>query len=125
VATIAIVAGAVLWAISTVGTPETTRGRKLDQARVEDLKRIDWAVARYYSENSELPGRLEKLHLEEQVLNDPVTGEKYGYRVVDSRHYQLSATFTSEGSGDRYDSMARDWSHPAGVHWFSLAVPEN
>lgn len=124
IATLMVIAGAIVWAISVVGTPETVRNKELDRARINDLQRIHWAIDQFYEDNGELPSRLEELDLEKRILQDPETSNVYGYVVLDSKNYQLSATFAFKGTEDHYYLRETEWSHPEGVHHFSFSAPE-
>ncbi len=126
IASLTLVAGVCLWAISVVGLPETVRKKEFDKTRVGDLQRIHWAIDRYIEDKGELPSGLEELVLEKNILQDPETGDSYGYAVVNSKTYELSANFAFERIEDRYYSRDRetDWSHPAGLHHFSFAAKE-
>ena len=58
--------------------------------------------------------------------SDPVTGEPYGYRIVDSTSYELTATFdtvdsTVEWTAD-YREEPRFWRHGAGQRIYRLTV---
>lgn len=122
IATLIIIAAAIVWAISVVGTPETARNRELDKRRISDIQRIRLAIDRYYEDKGELPSRLEELELQKRILQDPETGNLYGYEILNSKNYQLSATFANKATEDSYYSKI--WGHPAGVHHFSFSAPE-
>lgn len=113
------------------GTPGAARAMQLDRHRVESLMRIRAAVTEYYRIRGAVPAALESLTTvpagaSREGLADPVTGELYGYAVVDSARYRLCATFdratpvagsrapTAPGSDDAF------WAHPAGDHCFDL-----
>ncbi len=125
IASLIIIAAVCLWAISIVGTPETVRNQELDRSRVEDLQRIRSEIEVYFRRNSELPSELKRLNLKKDILQDPESGNSYGYVIVDAKHYTLSAEFTLEGDQDRFYSFQQtDWSHPSGVHHFSFSTPQ-
>ena len=118
-----IVAAAVIWAISVVGTPNTARQKELDNIRVGDLRRVHYAVDRYYQKNKALPAKLSDLDLSKSDLLDPATEAPYGYVVVDSKNYKLVANFTYASSQNETFSVDKKWLHPAGEFQFSFEAP--
>jgi len=73
------------------------RLRGQDQQRISDLERISASVNRFYLDKGSLPASLADCDSNPITYiyhkTDAVSGERYGYRVVDKTHFQLSATF--------------------------------
>jgi len=125
------------------GSPGTQRERKFDEQRLSDLQEISSAIDLYYSRKGMIPQDLGMLAAQSdsaymvRSATDPVTGEPYGYEPVDSNDYRLCATFdqpTPEDDPtvsrpvpvfvDKSAPFARDWTHPAGEHCFSLTASD-
>ena len=121
VAVASLFVGAVLWGVITVGTPGMARNKELDQAKIRDLQEISWAIQRFYRDEDRLPNSLHELDLDPETLVDPVSRKSYQYVVQDSQKYQLAAEF-AVADDDRGRFYERNWSHPSGVHYFSLEV---
>ena len=114
----AIVAGLVL-----IGPRGEERARRIDERRVEDLRRITAAARLFHMRHDRLPPALSSMASEPGVsldLLDPVSGEAYLYRMVGSDRYEICAVF------DRESDEARPgfWSHGAGEHCFTLGATE-
>jgi Domain of unknown function (DUF5671) len=113
------------------GSPRQERLRKIDAKRVDDLTRISWGVRGYYQEHRVLPGSLaivaELPSSNVNRITDPVTGVPYGYRIVDSTRYELSARFdTVDSTLDRVGlavGESRFWRHGAGPTTYTLTLP--
>lgn len=121
---IAAVAAAVVGGLLVLGPPGEQRRRRLDARRVEDLRRIAWAVDRYWARHDSLPPDLAALAAggAELPLADPGTGAPYVYRVAGSRAFELCAVFARESAdGPAPAPPRRDWSHGAGERCFRLA----
>jgi hypothetical protein len=121
VVTVSVVTGLVL-----VGPPSEERARKLDERRVEDLRRLSTAVDLYRSRRGSLPTSLNEASRETedvQTVGDPLTGRPYPYRVVGADVYELCADF-QRGSGtsgtDRRYSEPAFWAHTAGPQCFRM-----
>ena len=115
---IAVVSGLVL-----LGPPSEERTRRLDDRRVNDLRKITRATDLYWTRHGRLPASLDELSQEPGVtLNsrDPTTPEPYGYRALDAATYELCANF-QRGSAEESQGPAKDfWSHGAGRQCFQL-----
>jgi hypothetical protein len=96
---VAAVIGSGLW---FTGSPMKARLQRQDQQRISDLQRISTNVNRFYSDKGSLPVSL--MDCDSNPITyishktDAVSGERYGYRVVDKTHFQLSATFALSGN---------------------------
>lgn len=126
-----VIGTALVWGFIIVGSPETARSRRLDAERINELEKIHNAIQNLCVEwvekkakmKRDLPETLQKLA--EQVsetdfyeldLLDPVTGDRYEYRVLNETEYELCAEF--DNALDRKTDMF--WNHPAGHHCFKF-----
>jgi len=125
VVTVSVVVGLVL-----VGSPSEERARKLDERRVDDLRRLSTAVDLYRSRRGSLPASLTEASRETgdaQTEGDPVTGRPYPYQVVGADTYELCAGFqrsSGNAEGDRRNGEPAFWAHAAGQQCFRLK-PQN
>lgn len=127
VAMTAIVLVAIVWGVLLVGSPWSARMQRFDQQRLEDLQTIFREIQLLCRDpdiktelKRPLPATLAELAVlartERIKLNDPETGEAYGYRILGQTSYELSATFATE-----LDSDANVfWNHPAGRHQYVI-----
>jgi hypothetical protein len=122
---IGIAASAVVIAIAGVGLylsgpPAEERSRRLDERRVEDLRRLAYAIDDYHDANGALPRNLEQV-LERQRLRalptDPATREPYEYTGETNGDYRLCATFDAPSSDTPGDGF---WTHGAGRECFRI-----
>jgi hypothetical protein len=89
---------------------------------VQDLQQISSAVEVYYMRHQRLPVTLEELSREpglSRIAADPITGQPYGYRGIDSNSYELCGAFDRETTDVRSASI---WSHGSGMQCFTLKV---
>ena len=127
--------GAVLATLAAglviAGSPVRERLRQLDRRRIDDLRLISSAVESFYSDHRALPGALPAL-LEQPAsrigaVEDPVTGEPYGYRTLNSIRYELCATFATADSLGAPDyeggHPSRFWRHVAGNACYEFEIP--
>ena len=119
-----VVTGAVIAGIVVIGPPSEERTRRLDDRRVEDLRRISSSARVYYTRRQRLPASLDELAAEPGIAfapQDPQTGEPYGYRTLDSERYEVCAVFERTAAGER---AAGFWSHGAGRQCFTLKAED-
>jgi hypothetical protein len=117
--------------ILAIGSPRQERLRRVDDRRVEDLIRISAEVGDYYRTRSALPESLGVLMALPSsglgLMRDPVTGKPYGYRIVDSTTYELSATFDTADTVTVRVGDGREkplfWRHGAGRRAYTLTIP--
>ncbi len=94
-----LVVGAFVTSFFFVESPQNTRLRLYDQNVVEDLGAIDSSLNAYYVKNKNLPKDLTALivtndyYLTKTQLGDKAGTQTYEYKVTDSNHYELCATF--------------------------------
>lgn len=93
-----LVAFAIIYSFSIMGSPAQQRLLRLDDRRVSDLQSIQSQVINYWQQKEELPESLE-------VLTNPISsysvplpplfenGEKYEYNVKSKLTFELCATF--------------------------------
>lgn len=120
---IAVVAG--LWVL---GPPAEERSRSLDARRVEDLRTLTWHVRHHHEQGGALPERLEDVvGLAPVWLQDPRSGEAYGYRRLDDETFELCATFERDAEQVRSPGMREVEPfrfHEAGVQCFVIPALE-
>ena len=115
----AVVAAVVVTGFLVMGSPKEARKEELDRRRVEDLR----TLANLVTPETGRPLR-DSLDvnrytpLAKTALVDPATAEPYGYRVIDSTHFELCATFDTEVRAEDMQPYEREWAHPAGRHCF-------
>lgn len=120
-AAVVIVVVAIVAGFFVIGSPGEARLEKLDDERLDDLRRIRGAI-----ERTEIPASLDSLvasrHLSRDDLIDPTTDEPYGYRVLSDSTYELCATFalSSADLGDRAIDRSTVGSYEAGRHCFTV-----
>ncbi len=101
IVTLCVIAVIVLGFVMA-GSPNSARARNADQNRVDSLQQITGALDNYWNANKALPHNLEELSSGQnsyvQSINDPKTGEVYGYSVVSGMSYELCADFETVGN---------------------------
>lgn len=126
----AAVAIAVLAAVAAglwmIGSPGDVRRLRLDDRRVNDLRSIATSVDVLWSRQQALPASLDDLPpaVGATALVDPVSGQRYEYRVIDAGTYELCATFEAEGHPVMYGYDEAFWRHGAGRQCFRLTPKE-
>jgi len=111
-------------------SPQKTRGRKMDNAVLENFEDIDRAIGTYYKDNEKLPADLETVKSEFSYITDKdlknlATGEKYKYKIKRENIYELCATFKISNEDDTggYENYYDDrWPHDAGYQCLSQRV---
>ena len=127
-ATVVVVAvlAASLW---VAGSPAAQRDARLDQRRINDLKRLDRAVDAYWVKNQSLPPDLATLaRVPGQALpKDPAGGPAYAYEVAGARSYRLCATFATDTAARqaRRAQLDEAWLHAVGRHCFDRRIDES
>ena len=121
-------AAAVVAAIVVMGGPGAQRAARLDERRVDDLKRLQSRIERHAKEEGALPADLGALARHDGVRSRDAgpDGAPYRYETVDARHYRLCATFATDDTGDAAAAApwrGAEWRHPAGAHCFARTVP--
>ena len=111
----------------TSGSPQRERLRRLDEARLQDLRAITQEMSSWTRKGRPLPASLGALAADPDSpalhLRDPVTQRPYEYRLLDPQHYELCATFMtvdSLGTAGAPGEAAGFWKHPAGRTCYTL-----
>lgn len=106
-----------------IGSPAHIRAVKLDERRVEELKRLDNAINNIRRAGNALPASLDDVvrmpawdHLR---IADPGTGAPYEYRAISPDEFELCAIFALSTDNLPGEPSAV-WRHPSGRHCFSL-----
>ena len=105
-----------------VESPRQTRNRKIDEVILNNFNMIANDIDVYYGDYNKLPETLDELiaaysYLIDKDLSDPLTGEKFEYRVIGDDTYELCANFRTsnkEDDNDKYGYYREYWSHEAG-----------
>tara|TARA_Y100000588_G_scaffold12165_1_gene13218 strand:- start:1093 stop:1524 length:432 start_codon:yes stop_codon:yes gene_type:complete len=110
-----------------LGSPAEERARRVDDRRVEDLQGIVAATDLYWTRHARLPVSLDELTSEPGVrikTSDPANSEIYGYKAVDSIHYEVCASF-EQVSGETSSNSERNlWAHNSGPQCFQFEAEE-
>lgn len=118
VAVVLVVGISVALGLWFVGSPASERDRRLDQRRVEDLRRIADGVDLYWTRQGRLLASLDELTGaggDVVSLEDPTTTGRYAYRILSRTAFELCAHFDTEATS----SLGREfWQHSAGRHCF-------
>ncbi len=75
----------LVWSVSIIGTPAEMRLKRIDDARLNDVSRIQQEIFNHFQSTDKLPKDLSELDDAFQgyvVPKDPVTGAVYEYRVL-------------------------------------------
>lgn len=120
---VAAVAVAIVLAAGLLfsGSPARERRRQLDARRLEDIHRISEGIDTYVSVQGRLPANLDPVVTYANDgwtrFQDPVSGQRYSYTVLDSARYELCARFDG---ADTAGATASFWHHPAGRYCFTF-----
>lgn len=140
-----VMAGAIITSFFIIGTPAERRAKNFDNIRVERLSSVQSAIQDYYGfkggpGHQVLPSTFDQLIADSSIyiapdgLIDPVSKERFEYRVTGAKTYQLCASFDtvfSKGSGDTTSSTtpatepassAQRFYHDKGRQCFGLTV---
>jgi hypothetical protein len=125
-AAIAAVVLTVAAGLYLLGSPQEERVRRLDERRVQDLRRIDEMTNLYWTRHGRLPASISELAEESGLVvspRDPATGEPYGYRTLNEKSFELCGVFERDSTDSRAAGPAPGfWSHGAGKRCFNLEV---
>ena len=107
------------------GSPAVARKQLLDRRRLSELHAISLAVNDHYAGRGSLAASLDTLVRNQSRaglrLADPVTGERYRYRILDSLRYELCATFDAADSlGPFGNAVDPFWRHGPGRACFTF-----
>lgn len=118
-------------------SPFDKRSIRIDQERIQDLNNLQSAIYEDWRATGSLPSSLEEISspwFSEDTFYDPITGEMYGYNVLDERNFELCATFDTESSDHLGyyhprpypggDVLSNNWNHTIGMNCFERFVQE-
>lgn len=118
-AALVVVAAAVAGGLWLTGSPAEARLVRLDDRRIEDLRRISNLVDAYWRSHRRLPGSLAEVGSEPGAAGrDPVSDQPYEFRGKGDRQYELCAVFDRKSVKAEWSS----WSHAAGRTCFPIEV---
>ena len=115
----AVVAAVVVTGFLVMGSPKEARKEELDKRRVEDLRMLANLMTpepgRPLRDSLDVHGYSPDMKAQ---LTDPVTNQPYAYRMIDSTHFELCATFDTEVRPEDLQPYEREWAHAQGRHCF-------
>lgn len=126
---VAVVAGGLVWAFVSIGTPAHARLAALDRIRTANLYEIALAMHDRFGKGTALPATLPfdlkpsefgTVGTRGNFADDPESGAAYEYRRIDGSTYRLCATFALPHRPVR--PADRRWSHPSGHTCFEFDV---
>ena len=123
-----VIVGCIAYALTLTGSPGSQRETRLDERRVTDLSSIAANIDLYWESNEGLPDGLEDMAGPDYYIssvNDPETGVRYEYRILEEPSYELCAIFSTDTIGADRGSRAfseRNWEHQRGRHCFELSA---
>lgn len=121
---VVVVFGAIGFGLAILGPPSDVRARRADDRRVEHLREWARAIDAYWRANNQLPVSLDEVRRqrawEHLVLNDPGTGEPYGYQPKGAVAYELCAVFERASPDTGHPGEDALWGHAAGPACFTL-----
>ncbi|WP_114240812.1 hypothetical protein [Dyella sp. C9] len=123
-----VVLAAVLAGLSVLGSPMHQRALRLDTIRTSNLGQLAIGISGYWAAHKALPPTLESIDPSDSHHRDPVSGQPYGYGLVDATTYRLCAQFDTASEQESYRAGAfippnlGRWKHPQGMHCFVTDV---
>ena len=123
-ATIVIVASAVVLAFRVTGPPARARQADFDRHRISDMEQLAIQIrGRYASTSRHLPDKLDASSFDgASTSRDPETQRAYAYHRVDATHFMLCAVFDLETDRDATElNRGGRWSHGSGKMCFAFA----
>lgn len=131
-AALAVVVISFAGALFVVETPAQTRDRKMDEQVISSLSNVHSYLDRYYTEKGKLPKDfsilVKEYVLQEKDFANPITKEKFEYKVVDATHYEVCSVFKASNKkpNDRTNYYGQViWDHDAGHYCFMQKIFEN
>lgn len=111
---------AVTLGLQGAGSPGAERSRRIDQRRVEGLRRIAETIDLYWTRQGGLPESLDPLietASDPVLFADPLTARPYEYRALTTSSFELCAQFDTESASVEPDNF---WRHPADRYCFEV-----
>jgi len=131
-AALAVVVISFVGALFVVETPTQTRDRKMDEQVINNLNNVHSYLDRYYTEKGKLPNDfsilIKEYALQEKDFVNPISKEKFEYKVVDATHYETCSVFKASNKKANenityYGQVI--WDHDAGRYCFTQKIFEN
>lgn len=134
------VVASLVWSISIIGSPASMRLKRIDDARLSDVSRIQQEIFNHFQSTDKLPTDLSQLDDAFQgytVPKDPATGNGYEYRVIQQpvvkvtpvtgkkelttpATFELCATFETERKyNDRGTPVINDVMYSASNYYYT------
>jgi len=123
-AVVCTVGAAVALGLWYAGSPAAERSRRVDERRVEDLRRFADRIDLYWTREGVLPpsrAALTEAGSDVPGFEDPVTSDRYEYRTLSTSTFELCARFdmaTGASEGREF------WRHLAGRRCFEVDVED-
>lgn len=126
-AVLVVVVAVFVSSLFIVESPTETRNRKLDETVLNSFNDINNALNDYYSLHKSLPTDLEALSSEfayvgNEEISDPITKEKFEYRIAADTIYELCANFRTSNLGDENTAYRVTWPHDQGRQCFKKSL---
>lgn len=116
----AVVAVGIAIGLYFSGSPAEQRLQRLDDRRVEDLRRLQRAIDFHYTQTGALPTELDQL-VDGRALSslprDPESGTPYELSVTGEAQFELCAEFSRNSTLEPAGSF---WSHGPGRKCFEF-----
>lgn len=116
----AVVAAALIFGFSGIGTPPHNRSVSFDEQRVSNLQSLATQINSAYGDaHKRLPRTLGDLAMNDRSASlDPVTHAAYRYEPLSAWAYRLCANFDTDDRG-----LSRSfWRHPSGPYCYRIAA---
>ena len=121
---------ALIGGFYVMDSPFESRKIREDSQRIQALNSLRYQISEYSQVNDQLPQSLDVIaeQYTSRLVHDPITNERFEYRVMSQQDYQLCATFSTSNREDDtseafYPSFP-EWYHDAGQECFTLKVDE-
>ncbi len=119
-----------------IGSPQSQRLLRFDQAKINDLSNIQWQIVQYWQQKKKLPQNLSNLNdsiLGFRIPRDKQNDEEYSYKTLEILTFELCATFNleskkewdpqrSEPSSIYFGSKQNNWQHKKGYQCFERKI---
>ena len=112
-----------------IDSPTKVRALREDEERLNRLMNVSYQVEEYNRQNNKMPENLELIKdmVYQDNLVDPITGNRFEYKVLDNSKYQLCADFNfsnrePEGTEKYSGYYQPGWLHDAGNYCFERKV---
>ena len=121
-----LVVTAIILSFVVMGSPTTQRNLRFDEQRVSDLESIQSQIGMYWQQKQNLPATLTDLTNPMSGFVTPVdpdTQASYTYTKVDTKKFQLCATF-AHVSSKGVQGLNQTWPHGIGKTCFDRTIDE-